>query len=112
MKLSQWLYKKLMDIQTKRALLKMPHVCEDCGNIDGVIRRMSVLYLIFYILAGVAIGYYVKWWLGLIAVYVLCYFDIKRSKPQCKKCLSEKVRLATKEERESVEANVTHEHHE
>lgn len=106
--MSKWLYAKLMNVQTKRAILKMDHLCDDCGKVGPVIRGLSILYLILYVIAGILIAFFFKWWLGLIAVYLLCTINVKLSKPQCTKCVSKKVRLLTEEDK----AKMAGHHHE
>ncbi|WCF11402.1 hypothetical protein NDS46_31080 (plasmid) [Paenibacillus thiaminolyticus] len=103
--MNQWLLKKLMTIRMNQAVMKADHVCEECGNVDRIMRRISTLYLLGYILVGVLIGLFSRWWIGFILLYVLVFIEIKRSQPQCRKCLSYKVHVATEDERREIDSN-------
>ncbi|MFF2531496.1 hypothetical protein ACFVS2_21550 [Brevibacillus sp. NPDC058079] len=79
--------------RTEQMISKTPHYCSDCKKTDITVRRMSVLYLLGYILIGVVVGYFFNWWLGFVATFACLFINAKVAKRQCKHCLSTHVHI-------------------
>ena len=91
--MNNWLLKWYIARRTDQMISKTPHYCNDCKKTDLTVRRMSVLYLLGYILIGVLVGYFMNGWLGFAAAFICLFINAKVAKRQCKHCLSTHVQI-------------------
>jgi hypothetical protein len=92
-RLMQWYVKRKSD----QVIAKTPHYCENCHNTDLVIRQVSTLYLLGYVLAGIFTGIFITWWVGVMVTLTCLFINIKATKRQCKHCGSTQVHIPMSE---------------
>lgn len=91
--MNQWLLSWYAKRKTQQFILRTEHYCDDCHKTGLVVRRISVLNLILYVLAGILAGWLVVWWLGFVVTFLAIFINIKNAKPQCRYCFSTNVRI-------------------
>lgn len=107
--MNRWIAKKYAEKKHRAYIIKhVEHICDDCGKTGLVVMRISNLNLIAWFLLGVIVFVCAKTfltqttlqsiWLGIIAWFGATWINIKKVKPQCRHCFSERVRIPEKNE--------------
>ncbi|TCJ98259.1 UNVERIFIED_ORG: hypothetical protein BDK47_11845 [Anoxybacillus amylolyticus] len=108
--MNQWMIKKYIESKHRAYVIKhIEHVCEDCGGKGLVVMRISNLTLLACLLFGTITSIlthlllhqtlYQSIFLGMIVWFGTTWVNIRRVKPQCRYCFSERVHIPdTKED--------------